>query len=666
MRTGKPGKLKGRRPLAILGQSARFTRRGEGREAGAMRRFDRNRLRTIGTATAVLMMILLAGAGPGLKNPLKKRKDPPPLKTEETIGDIANVKARDSINVEGVGLVVGLDGTGADAEPSVYRKKLIDQMRKARIEHAERYLSSKNTAIVLIRGTIPVGVTPEDRFDMDIELTPASTTTSLAGGHLLTAELSVVKYIKDGPMEGQLVGWVGGPILTGTASQPENLRVGRVLGGAHVKKDIPYNLVLHDERKGGWVAASLERTVNLRFFDSHHVDQKGMANAVTDQYLVLNVPKLYHHNQWRYFQVLEKLPMIDTLELRAQRQAKWGKELLDPKTAGMACLKLEGMGRNSAEILKTGLQSDNAQVRFFAAESLAYLGDPSGVDVLADAATNRAEFRAFAFAALAALDEPASQLRLRDLMANADPKVRYGAFNALRIIDRYDPSLGHVRLMRDPEEELRREAEEDAMAMSLDPVPRRRRTKTIDDPFELYVVDCEGPPLIHVANTRRCEIVVFGRRQKLLTPVVLGGGGPILLNAGVGDESIFLSRIGSDGPETPDLRTSCPPDLGTVIQEAANLGASYPDIVGILKAAERQRNLSGPLVIDAVPLPGVDYDQAQIAGVDATDKPKKDDALQRTGAESEDPAAELDESKDDSKGRSFRSRLLDRFRRRDH
>jgi hypothetical protein len=208
------------------------------------------------------------------------------------------------------------------------------------------------------------------------------------------------------------------------------------------------------------------------------------------------------------------------------------------------------------------------------------------------------------------------------------------------------------------------------MAMSLDPVPRRRRKARPDDPFELYIVDCDGPPLVHVANTRRCEVVVFGQGQKLLTPVVLGGGGPILLNAGVGDETIFLSRIGSDDPDSPDLRTSCPPDLGKVIQEAANMGASYPDIVGILKAAERQRNLSGPLVVDAVPVAGADYDQAQLAGVDATDKPKgkngdakKDDALLRTGGEVEKDSKAMDQKQE--KAPSFRSRLLDRFRRRD-
>ena len=48
--------------------------------------------------------------------------------------------------------------------------------------------------------------------------------------------------------------------------------------------------------------------------------------------------------------------------------------------------------------------------------------------------------------------------------------------------------------------------------------------------------------MIHVARTRRCEIVVFGRGQKLLTPVVLGTGS-ILLNAADGDEKVQISKI---------------------------------------------------------------------------------------------------------------------------
>ena len=38
------------------------------------------------------------------------------------------------MKVEGVGLVVGLDNTGADPPPSWYRKQLVDEMSKAGVE----------------------------------------------------------------------------------------------------------------------------------------------------------------------------------------------------------------------------------------------------------------------------------------------------------------------------------------------------------------------------------------------------------------------------------------------------------------------------------------------------------------------------------------------------
>src|SRR3954451_4380185 len=142
--------------------------------------------------------------------------------------------------------------------------------------------------------------------------------------------------------------------------------------------------------------------------------------------------------------------MVDTPQLRAQRQEAWGRELLDPKTAGVAALKLEGLGGTAVETLKSGLNSPNAQVRFLAAEALAYLDDASGVDVLADTAAKQREFRSYALAALAALDQAAAHMALRKLMDVADVEVRYGAFDSLRRLDEGDPFLGRVRVLDDP------------------------------------------------------------------------------------------------------------------------------------------------------------------------------------------------------------------------
>ncbi len=110
--------------------------------------------------------------------------------------------------------------------------------------------------------------------------------------------------------------------------------------------------------------------------------------------------------------------------------------------------------------------------------------------------------------------------------------------------------------------------------------------------------------MVHVARTNRCEIVVFGARQKMLTPLVLGNG-PILLNAADGDSEIQISKIvpirAGRTEFDEDAKVVASLELGDVIRQTANLGAKYPDIVTILQAAEKQKNLPGPLVVDAVP-----------------------------------------------------------------
>ena len=61
---------------------------------------------------------------------------------------------------------------------------------------------------------------------------------------------------------------------------------------------------------------------------------------------------------------------------RAPLSAFWG-------VVAAAALCLEGMGPNAVETLKQALPNPSAQVRFFAAEALAYLNDASGADMLA-------------------------------------------------------------------------------------------------------------------------------------------------------------------------------------------------------------------------------------------------------------------------------------------
>jgi hypothetical protein len=605
-------------------------------------------------ATLGLALVLACWLVPGAAGEDRKKgpstnlnKEKPP-KVEETIRDLAYVQMDTSIRVEGVGLVIGLNNTGSNPEPSVYRTKLLDRMRKAGVDQSESWLESPTTSLVLVKGTIPPGVTSTDKWDIQVELSPASTTTSLAGGFLMMTPLTVVQMVDGEVLSGQHLADAYGPLLLPDGANP---RSARVLGGAKSRKEVPYLLVLKPERQGYRAADLLQKVVNLRFHQRKGVDQVGMATAKSPEHLVLNVPPVYHDNQSRYFQIIERLQVVDAPELRVVRMEKWSRELLDPKTAGQAALKLEGIGPNAIPALQAALASTNPQVKFFGAEALAYLHDPSGVDVLAETAASLPEFRLFALTALAAMDEPASSLRLQQLMSHPDPKVRYGAFVALRKGDPRNPYLGRVAVLDAPTPELDPDdPATDATAFRLFSSPRK--TPRPEDPFELYVVDVEGPPLVHVTRSRRCEVVIFGRRQKLLTPVVLGGSSAYLINAAADDEKVEVSRVGAGAD---DRRLSVVPEVAEVVRAMANLGATYPEVLEVLSGADRQKNLAGPLVIDAMPVADEIYERSQLAGTDLATA-KKDAEVARASSESAQSRTPA------KKAEAPRPSLWDRFR----
>jgi Flagellar P-ring protein len=564
------------------------------------------------------LALLQMGVGPS-----KKKKEPPPPKVQETVGDLSFVVSRGEMRVEGVGLVVGLDNTGSNPPPSWQRQQLVDEMSKAGVEHAEKLLDSPQVSMVVVRLTIPIGVGPGDRLDVQVEVPAACGTTSLAGGYLLMTRLREVMIAAGSPKGGPEIALAQGPVMIGTPAKPNDPKVGRVLGGGKAKKDHPYTLVIRDSRKSFRTAKMLETVVSERFHQTENGRQKGAATAKTDSYLVLKVPPIYHQNQDHFFRVVQLLPMIDTPELRARRLAAWSQELLDPKTAGVAAMKLEGLGTTAVESLQAGVKSTNPQVQFFSAEALGYLNDVAGVEALGDTVIHQPDFRTYALAALAALDQSASHIKLRKLMDEPDIQVRYGAFNALRTLDPRDPSLGHVRVIDEPPRDDEDEGPSDSMAVAIASASRGRLRQ--DDPFALYVVDSDGPALVHVSRTRRSEIVVFGRQQKLLPPIVLGTGA-ILLNAAVNDERIEVSKIVPSRFGDADVKITTTLDLADVIRRTANLGASYPEIVSILETANRQKNLAGMLVVDAVPSTSRLYLEA-VLGKDTT--AKKDDSLKR-------------------------------------
>ncbi len=581
-------------------------------------------MRRTNPGRAPILGALVAGAALILTGAGKKKPEIPP-KVDETVADVANIVGAD-VKVEGVGLVMGLDNTGSDPAPSWQRTKLLDEMRKSGVEHPEKILASPSCAMVIVRAIVPAGVTMEDKFDVEVELPQASSTTSLAGGWLVSTQLAQRALTREGEKDDKVIAAAVGPIMIGGAAKADDPKVGRILGGGRTKEDSLYVLSIKEARRSGKTSQLIENVVKQRFHQVEGVDRKSVATSKTDAYLSLKVPRIYHHNQDRYHQVIRLLPIVDNPDLRQRRLDQWGKELLDPKAAGMAALKLEGLGPGASVVLKQALGSPDETVRFFAAESLAYLNDNDGdvAKVLAETAKKKPDFRSFALKAMAATDQSASMIKLRALMAEPEFELRYGAFDALRTLDPTDPFLGKVRVI----DEAPAVESVDDMALQIEGRARRKPARKPEEPFALYVVDSEGPPMIHISRNMRAEIVVFGKEQKLLTPVVLGAGGPLLLNASDGDKMVQVSKITAKTLDSGS-RVNSPLDIPEVVRRMANLGSSYPEIVAVLAAASSQKNLPGPFVVDAVPLPSKAYDEAQ----HLADKSKKDDALKKTSGD---------------------------------
>ena len=613
--------------------------------------------------------------------------------SDRAIADIAKITDLGKRTVEGVGLAVGLAGTGSDPRPSGYREKLKTEMKRNPELDPERILGDplKRVSMVLVRADISAGLDPEDELNVEVLLPPGSETTSLEGGYVLEVWLHQVGIASGSQLEGQKWVLAHGPIITGNDADPTDPKVGRILGGGRIKETIPHILVIAEKYRSGMVAKQLEDLINARFQYRDGRFKKGVATAKTDNTLVLNVPERYHHNQLRYFQVLQQLRLKDIPQLNDRRMEDWKAELLDPKTAGAAAIKLEAIGANAAPTLIEGLASEHPQVRFFAAEALAYLDNNAGTEELARTVIEHEEFRTVALAALAAMDSAAGRVRLRELMAHSEPSIRYGAFNALRAAAPTDPALGRVQVAGYLQER-RGPVPDEALTYRIDGTPRQDAVEPSGpDPFELYVVRAEGEPLIHVSRSRRREIVLFGEGQRLLPPAVLGGVGPILVNAGLDDDQIEISRIELAGSTPQVLRTST--DLVEVVRCLSALGATYPQVVSILEGASAQANLDAALKVDAGSGDLESYDRALLAGEDVirdqrdwaedddesgngrrrfeilgrllprrgdrdASEPKVDEAVQAAGLEVIDPDSDVEQ--DEAPGR--RRGLLRRFR----
>ena len=109
--------------------------------------------------------------------------------------------------------------------------------------------------------------------------------------------------------------------------------------------------------------------------------------------------------------------------------------------------------------------------------------------------------------------------------------------------------------------------------------------------------------MIHVTNSFRPEIVIFGKLPPLKTPLMLEAGGKVLVN-GLHGEKLTLSRFDQGGGAE---QREIAPDVELLIRTIVELGGTYPDVVQALQLARDQGSLTARLCVDTLPETGRSY-----------------------------------------------------------
>jgi flagellar basal body P-ring protein FlgI len=561
----------------------------------------------------------------------------------QTIGDVAEFQTSGAIPISGVGLVVNLDGTGGGTPPGEYRNMMEQYLKKCKIDNPKEWLDSRDNALVLVNAEIPVGSRRGERINIEITLPPGSKARSLRGGYLLETPLTsystqgqVRAYLEqntdikpqslgDGLLKGHILADAEGPLqvalkdkenvraakerIDGPASErglPETaIKRAWIWKGGRTKKDQPLYVVMNPDQQRYRKAEIVTSRINEVFQGPQSLDK--IARQRNADTIEINVPPQYRSNIGHFLRVVRLIP-----ELRAEEnsdyQRKLEEQLKQPETTLSAALRLEALGRGSVPALRSTMRnSEYPLVRFAAAEVLAYLGEPICASELGKIAQSHPSMQAFCLSALGSLDEAASVYALQDLLASDCPEVRYGAFRALRDVDRDSDAARGFRMNKS---------------------------------FWLHVLGSESKPMIHLLSTGRAEVVLFGKSPQLVAPFSLRAGPDIIITARRGDTACTISRFSTHKSER---HAQCSYAVADVVKAVADMGALYQDVADLLIQANETKCLNCELAIDALPKAVPVQKLAENALVDKMMENEKD-LLKSAVEEQADPTRVFDRS----------------------
>lgn len=490
----------------------------------------------------------------------------PEVKTQY-VGRVTGIWGNNFATIEGIGLAGNLRGTGSNPKPSWQTDHLSKELSSREdISNPKTLLADDDTSMVLVKGYLPPGIRKGDNYDLEIRTHPKSDTTSLFDGSLSRTRMRTLQVLGRKVREGHVLGLGQGSILIDSMfesrqDQSNNVH-GWVLGGGIAIEDRPLGLSVRTDNHSFRTSSDIAAAINERFTTIENQGRVGCATAKSDKLIELLVPREYKHNIGRFLQAVQNTAFNEAVNARVERLSQLDKELNEPLTCPVAAIRLEAMGEEGVPALTRALRHSDPEVRFHAAQALAYLGEEAGVKQLLEAAETEPAFRWHALAALATLDSSESTEALSELLHVESKETRYGAFRSLKAQSPFAPLV---------------------------------RGELLSD-FVLNVVPSKTEPMLHVSRSKQNEIVLFGETQSVSDQILYVESG--LTVKGNGDGSVKITRyLPGDG----EMRRVCSTQAVELIPVLSEVGCSYSVIVKLLKDAQQNGMLNTKLVVNAVP-----------------------------------------------------------------
>jgi flagellar P-ring protein precursor FlgI len=243
-----------------------------------------------------------------------------PARAGTTVNEIARIQGQGESFLRGMGLVVGLNGTGDSGKDLALARPLAEVYKNNGIPVLVDELKSTSTvAVVMVLCTVPEGgARTDDRFD--ISVSAVGNAKSLAGGTLYLAPLA-------GPYQRDLVYAIAEGKLT--IEDPTSPRSARVRSGARMIRDIKtgavgesFTLVLRTAFSGWSAASEVATTITQNIYGKSGRAAAGLpqiATVLDERSVRIDIPPVERANAAAFIADVLSTPInMSLLKLPAQ------------------------------------------------------------------------------------------------------------------------------------------------------------------------------------------------------------------------------------------------------------------------------------------------------------------------------------------------------------